>query len=275
VNAKANEFYAQVGEYAKNKGVSISVITLKGQGCNVEILGQIADTTNGNVTRVDASSLGVNFNKILEDEVVATNVEILVLLHKGLKFRNENKANLSEDESKTTRKLGNATRNTQVTLEYDMKNADEIRIKEVDLQNLNEIPLQTQVFFQDKDGNKYVRVLTQHQKITDKKEDVEKNADIAILATNATQKTAQYALEGKLVEAKESSAHWQEYISNNIASQQTENNPKVARQMLSYQAVSDGLLGSMKDSASTNLAKKDDGKTVMFKSKKANMDDFQ
>lgn len=35
----------------------ISVITIKGEGCKVEILGKLAEKTNGTVTRVNPADL--------------------------------------------------------------------------------------------------------------------------------------------------------------------------------------------------------------------------
>ena len=62
---------------------------------------------------------------------------------------------------------------------------------------LTDIPLQAQIIYYDLNGNKYVRVITKNQNISHDKKDVEKKADISILATHAVQKNAQLALEGK------------------------------------------------------------------------------
>jgi hypothetical protein len=37
------KFYQEVGNYAKDRGVSVSVITVKGEECKVKVLGLIAD----------------------------------------------------------------------------------------------------------------------------------------------------------------------------------------------------------------------------------------
>lgn len=55
----------------------------------MEILGRLAELTNGNVERIDPSDLTKDFGAILKDEIVATKVDVKVRLHKALKFRNE------------------------------------------------------------------------------------------------------------------------------------------------------------------------------------------
>lgn len=38
----------------------------------MDILGQLSETTNGNVTRVNPSDIGKDFANILKDEIVGT-----------------------------------------------------------------------------------------------------------------------------------------------------------------------------------------------------------
>jgi len=55
----------------------------------MEILGKLADETNGTVTRVDPENVHKDFSTILKDELVATQVELEIHLHKALEFKNE------------------------------------------------------------------------------------------------------------------------------------------------------------------------------------------
>jgi hypothetical protein len=36
-------FYSEVALSAKNAGISISVVTIKGEGCKMDVLGQLAE----------------------------------------------------------------------------------------------------------------------------------------------------------------------------------------------------------------------------------------
>jgi Mg-chelatase subunit ChlD len=71
---KALQFYNEIGAFAKERGVAISVITIKGEGCRMDILQTLAEQTMGNVTRVNPENLSKDFASILSDEVVGTNV---------------------------------------------------------------------------------------------------------------------------------------------------------------------------------------------------------
>lgn len=39
----AKEFYGQVAVEAKNSGIAISVVTIKGEGCRMDVLGQLSE----------------------------------------------------------------------------------------------------------------------------------------------------------------------------------------------------------------------------------------
>lgn len=92
-----DEFYEKVGEFAKSKGLTINIVSIIGDECNLDSLSKLAELTGGNVERVDPVSLTTNFANILSEPVIASNVVAKIKLHKGLQFRNENDANLSED----------------------------------------------------------------------------------------------------------------------------------------------------------------------------------
>lgn len=82
--AKVDEFYERVGEFAKSKGLTINVVSIIGDECNLDSLSRLADLTGGNVERVDPVSLTTNFANILSEPIIASNVVAKVKLHKGL-----------------------------------------------------------------------------------------------------------------------------------------------------------------------------------------------
>lgn len=127
-------FYERIGEYAKEKGVQVSTISIVGEECNIDTLSKISEITGGAVERVDPLMLTQNFSNILSLPVIATNVTAKVKLHKGLEFRNENQASLSEDKSLMVRELGNVTEETEITFEYRLKNIkDLVKMEDLDL----------------------------------------------------------------------------------------------------------------------------------------------
>lgn len=87
--AKVDEFYERVGQFAKQKGLTVNIVSIIGDECNLDSLSKLAELTGGNVERVDPVSLTTNFASILSEPIIASNVVTKVKLHKGLQFRNE------------------------------------------------------------------------------------------------------------------------------------------------------------------------------------------
>ena len=140
---KADEFYEQLGVYAKDKGITVSIVSIAGEECNIDTLSKISEATGGSVERVDPIQLTQNFSNILKLPVIATNVIAKIKLHKGLEFRNEDLANISEDKSLMARDLGNVTDETEFTFEYRLKSIkDLIKMDDVDLSKLRSLPFQ-------------------------------------------------------------------------------------------------------------------------------------
>jgi len=73
---------------AKAKNVTVSIVTIKGEGCKMEAIGKLAEITNGNIKVVNPEKLAEDFANVLADEVVGINVIVRVMLHKVMKFRN-------------------------------------------------------------------------------------------------------------------------------------------------------------------------------------------
>lgn len=82
-------FYEQIGILAKEKGVTVNIVSIEGEECNLDTLSKIAEVTGGNVERVSPIQLTQNFSNILSIPVIASKVQVKVKLHKGLEFRNE------------------------------------------------------------------------------------------------------------------------------------------------------------------------------------------
>jgi len=87
--AKREEVYERIGEYAKNKGITVNIVSIEGDECNLDALSKLAELTGGEVERVDPISLTKNFANILSQPIIASNVVAKVLLHKGMQFRNQ------------------------------------------------------------------------------------------------------------------------------------------------------------------------------------------
>ena len=58
VNNVTQNFYEKTANFAKNKRVSVSILSLKGDSCNLKDLGKLSLATGGAVLKIDPNSLG-------------------------------------------------------------------------------------------------------------------------------------------------------------------------------------------------------------------------
>ena len=119
--AKVEEFYERAGELAKQKGVTVNIVSIIGEECNLDSLSKLAELTGGNIERVDPISLTKTFANSLSAPIIASNVMTKVKLHKGLMFRNELDSALSKDKTMLVKDIGNVTQDYEITFEYMLK----------------------------------------------------------------------------------------------------------------------------------------------------------
>ena len=139
--AQADAFYEQVGQLAQAAGVTIDIVSIEGDECNIDSLSKLAELTGGAVERVNPSTLTKEFASLLQMPVIATNVEARVKIHKGLRFRNELDKDVSGDKTTLTRKFGNVTAESVFTFEYGLKPISELlEMEDIDLGQITNFP---------------------------------------------------------------------------------------------------------------------------------------
>lgn len=157
----ADEFYEKVGELAMSKGVTINVVSMEGEDCNMDALGNLAMITGGEVCIVDPKTLTSTFKEGLTQSFIAMRVTCKVKLHKGCQFRNEDAASLSKDLTMMTKKLGNVTADNEFTFEYCVKPLSELlAMEDIDWTKMKNLPFQAQIEYTGLDRARYLRVIT-------------------------------------------------------------------------------------------------------------------
>jgi len=239
---ESKELYTKVGELAKSKGISISLISLVSEECKLEMLSPLADLTTGDILKVDPMNLSKDFANILSESIIATNVDVRVKLHKGLTFRNENPLNLSEDNSLLIRHIGNATESQEITFEYELKPLEEReKMKDIDFTKLTELPFQSQISYTTLDGMSCVRLTTKTQKTTFDKNEAKKAANYQVLTVNAVQQSAKLADIGEMREAQANAYQWGNMLKGSEGYAEYMNNVAPLYQALQKQQVADFL----------------------------------
>jgi len=185
------------------KGVTVNVISIIGAECNLQTLSKLADATDGNVERYDPADLMKNVVTMVSKPLIASNVQLKVKLHKGLKFRREDKESLKQNNTLLVRDIGNVTEDSQITFEYSLKPINEIiNMEDIDLETIKSFPFQAQITYTSLDGSKGMRVLTQEQSISSDREELEKKADYGLMAQNCIQVSAKMAKDGNYRQAQ-------------------------------------------------------------------------
>lgn len=181
----ALEFYTQVADFAYEHGITVSIVSIAGEECDLETLRTIPEKTGGDVQRVEADKLTENFANILSAPIIATNVKMKVIIHKGLDYRNEEEQNLNAYKNVLSREFGNVTRDSEMTFEYKVKELEELeKSTDFDISKLTQLPFQTQIEFTKLDGMKCIRVITKVQQISNDRKEVEAEVDAEVLGTN-------------------------------------------------------------------------------------------
>lgn len=186
--AKVTEFYERVGQLAKSKGVTINLVSIKGDECNIDGLSILCEMTGGVVERVSPDTLTQNFANILAKPVIATSVVVKVKLHKGLQFRNEAPQHLSHENTLLVKDMGNVTDENVFTFEYTMKTILElVALEDIDMTLIKEFPFQASISYTALNGDKCMRVITKHQQVSNERAELERSADAGMMMRNCTQ----------------------------------------------------------------------------------------
>jgi hypothetical protein len=210
---KLRSFYTQLGIIAKEKGIVINLITFEEAESKIEIVMAMIEQTGGEIIRVKPSEILNEFSNLLSNEVIATNVKVKVKLHKTLQFRNENTAFLKYDGSTLEREVGNATNQTELYVEYNMKKSEDIaKYEDINIETLTSVPFQSVIDYTNKSGDRCYRVITATQKISSEKDEIQKNANYDIISTNAIKKTSELAEEGRYREAQSQALAWKKML---------------------------------------------------------------
>jgi len=210
----ANQFYTDVSQLAKDRGITINVVGIKGDTLHMLNLGKLSSVTSGAVELVNPLEIRDNFASILQGHVVATNVIVKLFLHKGVKVPSEADWTPHDGKLYVEKNVGNTYSDTEITAEFEFESEETLvgLLKE----NKN-CPFQVQVVYISNTGMKCLRVISYAKEITlDKIEKQE--LDLPLLGIHANAKTAQLVQQGDMFSAQHTaqgySSIMQQHVSN-------------------------------------------------------------
>jgi hypothetical protein len=187
----APAFYLGAAGEALQRGVSVSIVTIKGTSTNLELIAKVAASTQGMTDIVDPLKLDQNFNFILQNAVVATEVTAKMFVHNALFIRNQ-----SQNSSVSEVPVGNVARESAITFEYGVNPMKESPA------NFKELPFQIQISYTRLDGAKCMRILSRKEEVTTKREEAESNMNVNVVGMFVQQTAANLASEGNYTKAR-------------------------------------------------------------------------
>lgn len=75
------DFYTRSANYAKEKGVMVSILSIRGDNCNLKELGKLTLSTGGSILKIDPNLLGSEFNKISREQVFGTDSNLRIVVN--------------------------------------------------------------------------------------------------------------------------------------------------------------------------------------------------
>jgi len=181
----ASQFYDRVSLFAKESGVTVSVITIAGTECSMENLGKVADVTGGDVDIVDPLQISQNFANVINNPVIATNVRVTLVTHPAITF-DSNKA------SSTHIDVGNVNADTEIPFKFSVSET----CKE------EKVAFQVQIISRRTGGPRCVRVITYERHLTQDRALAERDVDVEVIGIHVSKTAAKLVQEGKYEAAR-------------------------------------------------------------------------
>ncbi|KAI4807957.1 hypothetical protein KUCAC02_027729 [Chaenocephalus aceratus] len=176
-------FYQELGLYAANQGVTVSVLSIEGTDCRLDELGRLADRTGGTVVIASPNKLHSEFEHIIENRTIATHCTVTLLLPQSLPIRGEREAG-----HKVTREVGNVDPDTEITFQFG---ASEQNTEVLAPASGSHVSIQLQI-----------RVITADREVTDDSLAALSSLSLAIVQLNSSQASAALAVRGRFLDAR-------------------------------------------------------------------------
>ncbi|XP_073458935.1 uncharacterized protein [Aquarana catesbeiana] len=195
-------YYSNLGDLALQHSVVVSVVTIEGTDCRLPELGQLADKTGGKVNIVHPLNLANEFQSILDEQIIATDVEVKVYLPHSMHFLYE-----GHTESVLTKKIGSTNPDTMLSTEFAIHSS-----KTKEALRHSQLPVQVQITFTLPDGRARHRIISQKRPVTNDSVAALEAINLNVLQIHSVQFCARLAMEGHVNEATKVALELKELI---------------------------------------------------------------
>lgn len=184
----AREQYKQMGNLAKTLGVTVNVLTIRGDNCQLELVSIVSDISGGSVNIVDPLDLSSQVSKIMSKPILGTGVTVRVLISSEFVFTASGKHSIIHE-------LGNVTADTDITFAFAPKSPSATT-------GLDHVSFQAQITYTRADGATATRVISKKLPLTSDRAEMERAMDSSIVGLNAIQTSAGLAQVGSCTDAR-------------------------------------------------------------------------
>lgn len=112
------------------------------------------------------------------------------------------------------KELPNATVNTRISFEYELREEEDLKFMEIDIDTLKKVPFQAQVIYVSPKGGKFLRVISSESETTTEKEQMKKDANIGVVHQRVASNTAAMFSKGDSIQSMAYNDMWSNYLNN-------------------------------------------------------------
>ncbi|MHA1148733.1 MAG: hypothetical protein ACTSR8_10855 [Promethearchaeota archaeon] len=173
-SSSSEEFYDYLADLCNQLKIIVDVVGVSSSGDNNEMglqtLGKITDKTGGNMFLISSKEMEAIFSELRSIDYVGRDVNVKIITPKNINIGNITGAYSSKGNLKESKfNLGAVTGDRELYVQLESVPEE--------IQKMEEVPIQLQVEYTDKEGRKHLRVVSDRVKVIDNENTFKANYD--------------------------------------------------------------------------------------------------
>ncbi|MEM2142849.1 MAG: VWA domain-containing protein [Candidatus Thorarchaeota archaeon] len=206
------EFYLDIGKKFLEAGAIVDVVGIaSGAGMELKTLGQMPETTGGQMYYVTPNELDRSISELAGATLLGRNVEVRLVVPKGVKIKDASGVSqlaVQQLVAEAAGNIGAVGDNHELYIEVE---------PEREIQQ-EEVPIQVQIAYTDEDGSRRVRAVTRKLRVARTEKELIETLDPTIGATFVTQKAGEVAFRGDIKGGRSRIAEFRAAMSSKVRS---------------------------------------------------------
>ncbi|MHA1292875.1 MAG: hypothetical protein ACTSQJ_09435 [Promethearchaeota archaeon] len=199
----AEKFYKDMAQLCNKNNIIVDVVGVSAPRDNnemgLQILGELSDKTGGKLFLISSDEMEAIFSELRQTRYIGKDVKVKIITPNNIRIKNITGAFSSTNKlAKPEINLGAITEDRELFLEIDPSSTEFKNI----VAEQEEIPIQLQVEYKDKDGRKRLRVINDKVKITDDENEFKANYDQKLNVMMNIQESGSIYYKGKAGKSK-------------------------------------------------------------------------